>query len=99
MTFSLPCLGYPSNTRHGSVSGNVSAQHPLGVVVHSSTIDGNVQEVGGGGGFTCSNGGPTVDGFHVFGEAFGGLPVFSDYSDSTIHGNLGVIGLTSCYLG
>ena len=95
----FPCLGDPNVSSHGSVSGNLSAQQPLGVVVHSSTIDGNVQEVGGGGGFTCSNGGPTVGGFHVFGEAFGGLPVFSDYSDSTIHGNLGVIGLTSCYLG
>jgi hypothetical protein len=98
-SFDFPCLGDPNASSHGSVSGNLSAQQPLGVVVHSSTIDGNVQEVGGGGGFTCSNGGPTVGGFHVFGEAFGGLPVFSDYSDSTIHRNLGVIGLTSCYLG
>jgi hypothetical protein len=106
------------------VSGNLSEHQPLGVVVHSSTIGGNVQEVGGsddrsagddqsgggsdgrdgnevggGGGFTCTNKGPTVAGFPVFGAAFGGLPVYSGYEDSTVHGNLSVIGLTSCWLG
>jgi hypothetical protein len=95
----FPCLDNPGVGSQGVVSGNLSEQQPLGVVVHGSTIEGNVQETGGGGGFTCENKGPTVDGFPVFGAAFGGLPVFSDYSDSTVNGNLSVIGLTSCYLG
>jgi hypothetical protein len=94
-----PCLDNPALSSGGSVSGNLSEQQPLGVVVHSSTIDGNVQEVGGGGGFTCSNKGPTVGGFPVFGAAFGGLPVYSGYEDSTVNGNLDVVGLTSCWLG
>ena len=94
-----PCLDSPGSTSGGSVWGNLIAQQPLGVVVHSSTIDGSVLETGGGGGFTCANKGPTVGGFPVFGAAFGGLPVFSGFEDSTVHGNLSVIGLTSCWLG
>jgi hypothetical protein len=94
-----PCVDNAAVSSQGSVSGNLSAQEPLGVVVHDSTIGGNVKEVGGGGGFTCNNKGPTVGGFPVFGAAFGGLPVFSGYEDSTVHGNLSVIGLTSCFLG
>jgi hypothetical protein len=94
-----PCLDNSAISSQSSVSGNLSAQQPLGVVVHSSTINGNVQETGGGGGFTCANKGPTVAGHPVFGAAFGGLPVFSGYEDSTVHGNLSVIGLSSCWLG
>jgi hypothetical protein len=93
------CLDNSAGSSQDSVWGNLSEQQPLGVVVHSSTINGNVQETGGGGGFTCNNKGPTVGGFPVFGAAFGGLPVFSGYEDTTVHGNLSVTGLTSCWLG
>jgi hypothetical protein len=97
----FPCLDNEQGSSQGSVSGNLSEQKPLGVVVHATTIGGSVQDSGGGGGFTCSNKGPTVDGFYVFGgAAFGGFPVYSDYSGgSTVHGNLSVVGLNSCYLG
>lgn len=95
------CVDNPQGSSHGSVSGNLSAQQPLGVVVQATTIGGNVQQSGGGGGFNCSTRGPTVDGFYVFGGAFiGGFPVYSNYSaGSTVHGNLKVVGLNSCYLG
>lgn len=95
------CVDNPQGSSHGSVSGNLSAQQPLGVVVQASTIGGNVHQSGGGGGFNCSTRGPTVDGFYVFGGAFiGGFPVYSNYSaGSTVHGNLKVVGLNSCYLG
>lgn len=95
------CVDNAAGSSHGSVSGNLSAQQPLGVVVQASTIGGNVHQSGGGGGFNCSTRGPTVDGFYVFGGAFiGGFPVYSNYSaGSTVHGNLKVVGLNSCYLG
>ena len=93
------CLDNAAGSSGGTVSGNLSAQNPLGVVVHDATIGGNVEETGGGGGFTCENKGPRVGGFPTFGAAFGGLPVFSGYEDSTVHGNLDVIGLSSCWLG
>lgn len=95
------CVDNAEGSSHGSVSGNLSAQQPLGVVVQATTIGGNVHQSGGGGGFNCSTRGPTVDGFYVFGGAFiGGFPVYSNYSaGSTVHGNLKVVGLNSCYLG
>jgi hypothetical protein len=92
---SFPCIDDPNPenptlSSPGAVSGNLSEQQPLGVVVHNTTIGGNVRETGGGGGFTCEPSG-------VF-AAFGS-PVYSDYEDSTINGNLDVIGLSSCWLG
>jgi hypothetical protein len=92
---SFPCIDdpnpeQPTLSSPGVVSGNLSEQQPLGVVVHDSTIGGNVQETGGGGGLTCEPSG-------VF-AAFGS-PVYSDYEDSMVNGNLDVIGLTSCWLG
>ena len=80
----------PTLSSQGQVSGNLIEQEPLGVVVHNSIIDGNVQETGGGGGASCE---PTG----VF-AAFGS-PVYSDYEDTTVHGNLSVTGLSSCWLG
>jgi hypothetical protein len=92
---SFPCIDdpnpeQPTLSSPGAVSGNLSEQQPLGVVVHNSTIGGNVQETGGGGGLTCEPSGA----FAAFGS-----PVYSDYEDSSVKGNLDVIGLTSCWLG
>jgi hypothetical protein len=92
---SFPCIDdpnpeQPTLSSPGVVSGNLSEQQPLGVVVHNSAIDGNVQETGGGGGLTCEPNGA----FAAFGS-----PVYSDYEDSTVNGNLNVIGITSCWLG
>jgi hypothetical protein len=92
---SFPCVddpepGSPTLSSATRISGNVLEQQPLGVVVHNSTISGNVSEVGGGGGLTCEPSGI----FAVFGS-----PVYSDYEDSVIRGNLDVTGLSSCWLG
>lgn len=92
---SFPCLDDPSQdnptlSSADIVSGNLTENGPLGVIVHDSTIDGNVTENGGGGGLTCD---PTGI-FAVFDS-----PAYSDYEDTTVGGNLGVSGLTSCWLG
>jgi hypothetical protein len=92
---SFPCFDDPSQenptlSSADHVSGHLVATSPLGVIVHNTRIDGNVIETGGGGGFTCDPSGI----FAVFGS-----PVYSDYEDSTIGGNLAVTGLTSCWLG
>jgi hypothetical protein len=78
----------PTLSSASTIEGNLSETQPLGVVVHNSTIAGNVQETGGGGGTTCENPPPTFP--------FG---VYSDYEDSTIGGSVDVIGLDSCWLG
>jgi hypothetical protein len=70
----------------------VTENAPLGVIIHASTIGGDVTETGGGGGLSCAppKTGPFA-GFHS--------PVFSAYDDTSIGGDLTVTTLTSCYLG
>jgi hypothetical protein len=86
--FDDPTPHTPTLSSASTVEGNLSETQALGVVVHNSTIGGNVHETGGGGGTTCENRPPTFP--------FG---VFSDYEDSTIGGSISVIGLDSCWLG
>jgi hypothetical protein len=86
-----PNMNHPTLTSHESVSGNLIENSPLAVIVHNSTIGGNVKETGGGGGLSCA---PPKSG--IFAKLMS--PVFSDYEDSTIGGNLAITGLKSCYL-
>lgn len=88
--FDDPEPHHPTLSSQDSISGSLRADDPLGVVVHSSTIGGEVSQTGGGGGLTCEPSGP----FAAF-----KVPVYSDYEDTHIHGDLEVSGLTSCWLG
>jgi hypothetical protein len=74
------------------VRGSIRAQSPLGVIVHDTTIYGNVIESGGGGGTTCAV--PTTGPFALFGS-----PVYSDFEDSAIHGDLTLSDLKTCWMG
>ena len=85
-----PSQEHPTLFSRGSVTGNIVASEPLGVIVHASTIGGSVLETGGGGGFTCN----PLGGFDKFHS-----PVYSDYEDTSIGGSLSVKSLTSCWLG
>ena len=58
--------------------------------MHASTIGANVVERGGGGGVSCTPKG-------IF-AAFKS-PVYSDYEDNWVGGNLTVTGLRSCWFG
>jgi hypothetical protein len=76
------------NTTHDAVRGNVDAVGALGVILHSSTIGGNVSYNGGGGGVNCNPGfGPFMFG------------VYSDLEDDVVGGNVAVSGLRSCWFG
>ncbi|MBV8464005.1 MAG: hypothetical protein JO368_11970 [Acidimicrobiales bacterium] len=92
----FPCFDDPGNpasptlNSSDNIQGSVLATSPLGVIIHKSTITGDVGQTGGGGGLTCAPSGPFV-GF--------GSPVYSDYEDNTILGNLRATGLTSCWFG
>jgi hypothetical protein len=94
-TTSFPCVDDPNQsaptlTSPGNVTGNITENAPLGVIVHSSTIGGSITETGGGGGVNCNPTGP----FAAFQS-----PVFSDYEDNTITGGVTITQVTSCWLG
>ncbi|MBV8940424.1 MAG: hypothetical protein JO240_01680, partial [Solirubrobacterales bacterium] len=93
----LPCKDdpnpkHPTLTSHGSVSGSIIEKSALGVIVHNSAIGKNVTQTGGGGGISCK---PPKAG--VFAKIKS--PVYSDYEDSSIGGNLTVKLLRTCWLG
>ena len=80
----------PTISSRGNVGDDLTSEQPLGVIVHNSSVGGDVSQHGGGGGVNCNPSGI----FKLFGS-----PVFSDYSDTWIHGDLTVTGLKSCWLG
>jgi hypothetical protein len=80
----------PTLSSHDTVGGSLIAYRPLGVVVHNSTIHGNVTETGGGGGLNCNPAGV----FTLFKS-----PVYSDFEHIKIGGSLRVTGLRSCWFG
>jgi hypothetical protein len=89
------CLDDPNQTSptlfsHDHFGRDVIGDEPLGIIIHSSSIEGNLSEHGGGGGFNCT---PTGV-FTLFNS-----PVFSDYEDNWIGGNATISDITSCYLG
>jgi hypothetical protein len=91
----FPCIDdpepeHPTLSSRDRVYGDLREHRPLGVVVHDSVIGGDVTETGGGGGLGCEPSGP----FAAFKS-----PVFSDYEDTLVHGDLEIAGLRSCWLG
>jgi hypothetical protein len=83
---------HPTLTSHGVVSGSIIEHGALGVIVHNSTIGKNIAETAGGGGLSCA-----VPKTGVFAAIKS--PVFSDYEDSSVGGNLKISGLHTCWFG
>jgi hypothetical protein len=82
----------PTLSSEGKITGNLHADHALGLLIHNSKLGGNVTQVGGGGGLSCNP--PKSGAFALFHS-----PVFSTYEDSSIHGSLEVKDLKTCWLG
>jgi hypothetical protein len=93
-----PCSDDPNTAKGGTLTGDnhvfgdVSAWHALAVLLHASTIFGNVTSQGGGGGVTCAI--PKTGIFHLLKS-----PVFSDAEDNNVGGSLSFVGLRTCWLG
>lgn len=91
----FPCLDDPS-PRHptlsstGYVGGNLIAAASLGIILHHSDVAGNVVQSHGGGGRNCVPKG-------IFTKLKS--PVYSDYEDNYIGGNLNVSRPASCWFG
>jgi len=80
----------PAQPSEFHFAANLTATQPLGVVLHGVSVDGNISESGGGGGFTCD----PVGVFAAFDS-----PVFSVVEGSHVGGGVTITGLTSCWLG
>jgi hypothetical protein len=92
---SSPCIDDPSAKKptlfsHTQILHDLSANQALGVIVHNTSIGGNVTSTGGGGGVNC-----TPSGFFKLIKS----PVFSAYEDTSVNGNLSISGMKSCWLG
>ena len=72
---------------HDVIGGSLQAWRAWGVIVHGTTIGGNVGIHGGGRTMDCT---ATA--------AYGG-PFYSVVEDSTVHGNVEIRRLHSCWLG
>jgi hypothetical protein len=90
------------------IGGNLTAVKALGVLIQAVSIDGNATVLGGGGGVL---GGPPKSGGcfaapipapwskdPALSQGPNGSPQYTDFEDSTIGGNLSVIGMRTCYL-
>jgi hypothetical protein len=93
--FAFPCFNDPKANQGGtlgiqtndSVGHNLVSSGATLVLVHHSTISGNVVQTGGGGGLPCV-------------ELFpNGPPPYTTYEDNTIGGNVTVTGLQTCWDG
>jgi len=93
-----PCTDDPAAgtggtlTGQNEVSSDIIATGALAVIIHASYIKGDVRQTGGGGGLSCAP--PTSGVFSLLQS-----PVFSNYEDDTISGDLEVTGLKSCWFG
>ena len=87
-----PNQSHPTLTSHERVSGNIIANHALGLIVHNSAIGQSIKDIGGGGGPTCAV--PKTGIFAAFKS-----PVFSDLEDSSVGGDVRMNGLRTCWFG
>jgi hypothetical protein len=85
-----PHQNAPTLSSHDSVGGSLRSWRPLGVIVHNSSIGGDVTQHGGGGGRNCTPSGV----FKLFQS-----PVYSTYEVSSVGGDVRVSGVRSCWMG
>ena len=98
-----PNISCPTGVTYDRVSGNLTAESALGVVIHSTAFGGSVSLLGGGGGTgTCTSIPPLwlEDPSLANGEGPGHpVPVYSDSEDNTMGHGLTIAGLKSCWVG
>ena len=101
----------PAGGCHGitndRIGGNLTAFGALGVLVQHVSIGGSASVIGGGGGVVggASSGACFLDPIPApwsedaaLSQGQNGSPQYTDFEDSSIGGNLSVIGVQTCYL-
>jgi len=85
-----PHPGKPTLSSHAIVGKNLVSQRPLGIIVHNTSVGGNVTQNGGGAGKNCTPSG-VFRHFHS--------PVYTTYEHGSVGGNVFVTGVRSCWMG
>ena len=88
-------------TSNGTVSGSILGTHALAIVVHASSVGGNLQMIGGGYGNSCTPPTPSPSNSPSL-QLWATIPMsppYGDVEDVTVKGALQVKQLTSCWLG
>jgi hypothetical protein len=80
----------PTLSSHDTVGRDLISVRPLGIVVHNSSIGGDVLQTGGGGGRNCKPSGV----FKLFKS-----PVYSTYEVGSVGGDVRITGVKSCWMG
>jgi hypothetical protein len=93
---SFPCFDDPNRNAptlntHDVIDGNLISYDPLGVVMHHTTVGGDLIQNGGGAGLGCVPVG-------IF-KQYVGFPEYSDYEDNQVDGNVNISGLDTCWFG
>ncbi len=103
---SLPFCGSSSTVQEDTVQGSIIAVDALGVVIHAVTVGHDLSVIGGGGGPTIADVSQPDACFGIPAPApwsedlaVASTPVYVDVEDSTIGGNLRMIGIQTCWLG
>ena len=100
----ISCSNPPGIT-NDRINGNLTGWAALGVVLHSASVGGSVALLGGGGGANCNTTPPTPPSTATApvpwseDASLANTPVYSDFEDTTVDGNLTINGLQSCWLG
>jgi hypothetical protein len=90
---SFSCVDNADGTATAEVSKNLTAELPLGLVAHNTTVDGKAVIDRGGGGINCIS--------TPFPGIFGvlGSPAYVGIEDSSVHLSLTIQGVFTCWLG
>lgn len=84
------CFNDDSNTlsTNDSIGQNLTAEGALAVIVHHTTVNGNVTVTGGGGGINCDSQ-----------DVLEGSPAYLTFENVTIGRNASITGWQSCWAG
>jgi hypothetical protein len=88
------CIDNPDASSQDQVNGYVEANQALTVIIHDSTINGNLTYNGGGGGLSCD-----IPDSGILAPPALDSPPYFDAEDNTVGGNLSITDLQTCWMG
>jgi hypothetical protein len=103
----ISCAPPAAGITFDQIGGNLTAFGAQAVVLHDVAVKGNISITGGGGGSVAAScaaqspSDPTNAALEPWSEdaALDFTPVYTDFEDGSVAGNLHVVGLDTCWMG